>query len=74
MKDQIRSPKPPRSVGFRWVLVVRMALQNVTFSKSRKIKFRTAFRSVLGAQNRPKTIPKHDPKRLPNPAWFLNRV
>ena len=73
MQNPIRSPKPPPSSNFRWVALSCMALQNVTFSKSQKIEFRTVFSSVLGAQNRPKTVPKRGPKRLPNQAWFLNR-
>ena len=72
MKDQSRSPKPPRSINFCWLAIVCMALQNVTFSKSQKIAFRIVFRVILGAQNRPKSVPKRGPKRKPIPASFFD--
>ena len=50
-----------------------IASQNRAFPKSRRIRFRTAFGSVLGPQKRPETVPKRAPQRVQRPAPFRNR-
>ena len=71
--NQLDSGKPPTPSGSGRGDSTSIASAKPSFFEVPKNRILDHFSSVLGPQNRPKTVPKRGPTRVPNPASFFDR-